>query len=207
MENDQAASLLFWADILKIVIGFLTSAILLWLGVLVKDYFRKKTVKRSVWNVLKNQTSLDSWVNALGGMCSAAEEGNAYAISFDISMPLSTLISELASIDPLKADIYYELLGREEVVRQGLKTLNELQMELVKRRTDGKNWKEENISIRKMIQGQCTALRQDVISMYDAQLDLMRYIQIKRNDSVCPIKSLEESLKKSKHYSASEAGA
>lgn len=199
MENDQAMSLLTWTDILKIVIGFLTSAILLWLGVLAKDYFRKKMLKRSVWNVLKNQTSLDSWMNALDDMCSAADDGNAYAISFDISIPLSNLISELASIDPLKADIYYDLLGTEEVVRQGIKKLNDLQMELVTRRTDGNNWKNENISIRKMIQSQCTALRKDVISMYGAQLDLMRHIQIKRDDSVSPIMSLEKALNKLQH--------
>jgi len=196
MEADQAISLLTWADVSKIVIGFMASAILIWLGALLKDYFRKRTLKRSVWNVLKNQTSLDAWMSSLDGMCDAADEGNAYAISFDISIPLSDLISELASIDPLKSDIYYELLGAEQVVRQGLNKLNALQMELVKSRTDGSDWKKSNISLRKMIRGQCSALRSDVISMYEAQLDLMKYIQISRDDSVSPIDTLQKSLNK-----------
>lgn len=202
MEADQTISLLTWTDVLKIIIGFMTSAILIWLGALFKDYFRKRTLKRSVWNVLKNQTSFDSWMSCLDGMCAAADEGNAYAISFDISIPLSNLISELASIDPLKSDIYYELLGAEEVVRQGLNKLNALQMELVKRRTDGANWENENISLRKMIQGQCSVLKSDVVSMYEAQLDLMKYIQIKRDDSVSPIDTLQKALNKQ-----SKAGA
>lgn len=194
MDTGQTIILLSWADVFKIVAGFLTSALLLWLGLLAKDQYRKKTLKRSVWNIFKHQTSLDSWINALNGMCQSAKEGNAYAISFDISLPLSSLVSELASIDPLKSDIYYDLLGKEEVVRQGLSKLNLLQMELVKRRTEESQWKHENVSIRSMIQGQCSALREDVVAMYESQLVLMRYIEIKRDDAVCPIDNLEKSL-------------
>lgn len=198
MEADQTIPLLTWPDVLKIVIGFITSAVLIWLGSLLKDYFRKRTLKISVWNALKHQISLDSWMSSLDDMCAAANEGNAFAISYDISIPLSTLISELASIDPFKSDIYYSLLGKEEVARQGLNKLNVLQMELVKRRTDENisNWKDENVSLRRMIKSQCSALKSDIIAMYEAQLDLMKYIQTTGYNSDSPIDALQIALKK-----------
>ena len=196
---DTASStteLLSWNDTIKIVLGFVSSALLVWLGVFIRARLRKRILKRSVWNVLKNHTSLDGWLMALDEMCTAANGGNAYTISFDVSVPLSKLVSELAALDPLKSDIYYDLLGWEEVVRKGLKKINELQMELAKSRTDGIDWSTENISLRKMISSQCDVLRRDVISMYSAQLDLMKYIQIQRNDAVDPVETLEKSLSK-----------
>lgn len=196
MDNNVAAELLSWNDVLKIVVGFFFSALLIWIGVVVRTNKRKMVLKRSVWNVLKNQTSFDEWMAAMDAMCQAAEDGNAYNISFDVSLPLSRLISELASIDPLKSDIYINLLSKEEVVRRGLRKLGELQMELAKSRTDGVDWSSENISLRKMISGQCCALKKDVIYMYEAQLELMKYIQIKRSDAIDSVGELEKALNK-----------
>lgn len=197
MATAAAVELLTWNDTIKVVFGFVSSAMLVWVGIVLRSYFRKKILKRSVWNVLKNHTSLNGWLAALDEMCAASEGGNAYAISFDISLPLSKLVSELASLDPLKSDLYYDLLGREEVVRRGLRKINELQIEFVKaRKDDANNWPQENISLRKMISSQCGALRADVVAMYQAQLELMKYIEIKRNDAVDPVDALEKALNK-----------
>ena len=85
MDAEQSTALLSWTDILKLVIGFMSSAALIWMGVLVRNHFRKKALKKSVWNVLKKQTSMNSFMDALRKTCAAAADGNAYVISLDIS--------------------------------------------------------------------------------------------------------------------------
>ncbi|MCG8670504.1 MAG: hypothetical protein MI867_13890 [Pseudomonadales bacterium] len=202
MTTEATTELLSWNDVIKIVLGFFVSLILIWIGSFVKSFIRKKVLKRSVWNVFKNHESFDDWIHALDEMCGAAKAGNAYAISFDVSQPLSNLITELATLDPLNSDIYYDLLGQEEVVRKGIKKINELQMSLVNSRADGEDWAKTNISTRNMISGQCSALKKDIVAMYGYQLSLMKHIQIKKRDSVDPVGALEIALNKQRQQDA-----
>ena len=193
---DAAATsaLLTWADVAKLLAGFAISLLLIWAKSEGERVLRLRTLKRSAWNVAKHHTSFESWLHDLDATESQERQGGVWLSSVDLSEHYSAIIAELSQLDPKNSDIYIGYLSAEQVVRNGFERLDALRLELIKARKTSPASVDDAPSIRKGLVGQCIALKSDLRTMAERELEVLELIQVKRDDAIGPVKQLKGTI-------------
>lgn len=194
IANGQSNDLLTWSDVLKLLVGFILSLVLIWAKSEGERICRLKTLKRSAWNVAKHHTDFREMLEDLRATTTCAMDGKVWISAVDLCDHYSSIVSELSKLDPKSSDIYINYLSAEEVIRKGYEHLATLRTELVKARTETPAPASEAKSIRSAISAQCLAIKKDLRVMAQRELELLKLIEIRKSDTVNPIKQLESTI-------------
>jgi len=191
-----AQDLLTWADMFKLLAGFVFSLVLIWAKHAGEQMFRLNTLKRSAWNIAKYHTNFQQWLDDLNETAKYAKEGSVWISAVDLSEHYSTIVAELAKIDSTHSDVYVNYLSAENVVRKGYAHLATLKTELIKARTTVPSSATEAVSLKGGIVAQCLAIKKDLRIMAQEELELLKLIEICKSDTVNPITQLQNSISK-----------
>jgi hypothetical protein len=190
----KTAALIEWSDIIKLLIAFATSLLMIWAKSEGERWLRIRVLKRSAWNVAKHHTDFRQFLDDLDATALQAANGRVWISSVDFSEHYSAIISELSKLDSKHSDFYLNYLSAERVVANGYKQLIEMRMHLIKSRKTLPSPPEEDASVKSAISAQCLALKKDLQVMAQYELELLRLIEIRVSDAVNPIRQLENTL-------------
>ncbi|HYG65074.1 MAG TPA: hypothetical protein VEL74_21000 [Thermoanaerobaculia bacterium] len=165
--------MLEWADVWKILLGFASSLILIWIKELFVHYRQVVGLQKSLWSMMEFESDLEEFLAALERMKASISEGNMRLVAFDVPKSITSAAEELAHLEPKNAYIYNDLQTHAEIVRSGLTLLRELLKSLATMKPNP----DDEIRLRKAIIGQVDILRSDRLSLGRAEVRVMEHIK------------------------------
>lgn len=181
LENHD---LLTWADIYKILAGFVVSILLLFVKAAVERWYRRNLLMKGAWCIAKSHDQYRDFENLLNDSELANASGSVFVASVDISDQYGKILAELMSLDPTNADKYINYISTEEIIRAGFKNLAALKFEILKGRTAVPSPDSELISLKRGVAAQCQALRKDLLGWARKELLLLEHLQSLGNGDV-----------------------
>ena len=166
--------MLGWADVWKILLGFVFSVILIWLKELVVHHLQVTGLRKSLWSMMEFESDLEDFMGALERMKVSILQGNMRLVAFDIPKGITSAAEELAHLEPKNAYVYNDLHSSAEIVKNGLSFLRDLIKSLATMKPDP----DDEARLRKVIVGQISILKGDRLNLGRAELRVMRYIKL-----------------------------
>lgn len=165
--------MLEWGDVWKIVLGFASSLILMWLKELFVHYRQVVGLQKSLWSMMEYESDLETFLGALERMKVSISEGNLRLVAFDVPKSVTSAAEELAHLEPKNAYIYNDLHSQSELVRSGLTLLRELLKSLAIMKPNP----DDELRLRKAIIGQIEILRGDRLNLGRSEVRVMEHIK------------------------------
>lgn len=187
-------ALLSWNDIAKLVVGFAISLFLIWAKSAGERMYRRRTLRRSAWNVAKHHTDFRRWLDDLDATVMHERNGGVWLSSVDLSEHYAAMIAELSQLDPKNSDAYIGYLSAEQVVRNGFDRLEALRLDFIRARSTSPAAANDAVSIRRSLIGQCAAIRTDLKIMAERELEVLELIQVKHADAIDPVLKLKGAI-------------
>lgn len=198
--SQTSQALIEWSDIIKLLIGFAISLVMIWAKNEGERRLQAGLLKRSLWRVARHHTDLKAFIDDLDLTVKHAANGRVWISSVDFSEHFSAMVAELSRLEPKYADLCLNYLSAEHVVLQGYRQLVEMRMHLVKARKQLLSPPDEEASVKSAIAAQCLALKKDLRKLAQRELDLLKALTLRwpfdnrADDAKGPIRQLLSSL-------------
>src|SRR5262245_25350594 len=158
---------------LKIVLGFASSLILLWIKEIYVHRRQVVGMGKSRWSRMEFESDLEDFVSTLERMKTAIHRGNIMLVAFDIPKSITSAAEDLAHLEPKNAYVYNDLLSHAEIIRNGLAFLRDL----IKSLSTMKPNPDDEARLRRAIIGQLMILKNDRLNLGVAELRVVKYIK------------------------------
>lgn len=169
--------MLEWADVWKVVLGFASSMVLIWIKELLVHRRKLKGMRKTLWSMMEFESDLEEFLGALDRIRTSVAEGKLRLVAFDIPEGITSAAEELARLEPKSAYVYNDLQSHAEIVRNGISSLRDFIKHLAVSTAESSNEQR----LRNVIVGQASILKGDRLNLGQAELRLMRHL--KDNDA------------------------
>ncbi len=182
-----------WADVLKLVVPFVTAILMVWIKGWIEEYLMRTRKQHALSRLLDEEirSSLPT-VLAFKRVAETAVKGNLRLVDFEGSSFISKFASDLADLDPTNAYLYADLESGMEIVNKGIGRLSALTLSRVSATTP-----EVIRQFERSIVGQAKITATDTVSMHKAAIAVIGIIPEKHRyiKDMQAAKALEDSVK------------